>query len=233
MEESRLSFFTSLTSPDFSPKLDHKGRETGKFRLSNFGWDAEVHVPQEWAREALDHQMERPCSLGGLRREQVFRPQSTMWDWYPDEFHVWMFEGEIFLADNDIQTGADFESRLATYRERVQAAADARARREKEDALIAHAEAIETTRTRERKLQWAKGVVANAENPDLRARQAIPRDIKILVWERDGGRCIECGSDQLLEFDHIIPLALGGSNTEKNLQLLCSICNQRKGATIG
>ncbi|MGH9199405.1 MAG: HNH endonuclease [Acidimicrobiia bacterium] len=34
------------------------------------------------------------------------------------------------------------------------------------------------------------------------------------------------------EFDHIIPLATGGSNTERNVQLLCESCNRQKGARI-
>ena len=64
-------------------------------------------------------------------------------------------------------------------------------------------------------------------------RQAIPRDAKLHVWQRDQGRCASCGSNRNLEYDHIIPFALGGSNTERNLQLLCADCNQRKGATLG
>lgn len=63
-------------------------------------------------------------------------------------------------------------------------------------------------------------------------RQPIPREVKDRVWQRDRGRCAECGSQQLLEFDHVIPLAMGGSNTERNLQLLCEACNRAKAAAL-
>lgn len=63
-------------------------------------------------------------------------------------------------------------------------------------------------------------------------REPIPRDVQIFVWRRDGGKCVQCSSTERLEFDHIIPLALGGSNTERNIQLLCESCNRQKGATV-
>jgi len=63
-------------------------------------------------------------------------------------------------------------------------------------------------------------------------RRAIPKQVKMYVWQRDGGRCVECGSNSNLEYDHIIPVSRGGSNTERNLQLLCESCNRRKGASI-
>lgn len=63
-------------------------------------------------------------------------------------------------------------------------------------------------------------------------RETIPREAKDRVWRRDEGRCTECGSRERLEFDHVIPLALGGSNTERNLQLLCETCNRRKAAAL-
>jgi 5-methylcytosine-specific restriction endonuclease McrA len=65
-----------------------------------------------------------------------------------------------------------------------------------------------------------------------RSREPIPESVRIFVWHRDGGKCVRCGSNERLEFDHIIPLTEGGSNTERNLRLLCETCNRKKGATI-
>ena len=46
--------------------------------------------------------------------------------------------------------------------------------------------------------------------------------------QRDGRRCVMCGSDSDLETDHIIPLSKGGSNDFENLQTLCSNCHEIK-----
>lgn len=64
------------------------------------------------------------------------------------------------------------------------------------------------------------------------SREAIPERVRIFVWRRDGGKCVRCGSNERLEFDHIIPVSEGGSNTERNIQLLCEPCNRSKSATI-
>jgi hypothetical protein len=63
-------------------------------------------------------------------------------------------------------------------------------------------------------------------------RQSIPDEVKHLVWNRDGGCCANCGASSDLQYDHVIPLALGGSNSLNNLQLLCGPCNRRKGPTL-
>jgi Holliday junction DNA helicase RuvB len=58
------------------------------------------------------------------------------------------------------------------------------------------------------------------------SRFAIPFEVRIKVWRRDNGKCVKCGSRQNLEFDHIIPVSKGGSNTARNIELLCENCNR-------
>lgn len=60
----------------------------------------------------------------------------------------------------------------------------------------------------------------------------ISSSVKIAVWRRDQGKCVDCESKEKLEYDHIIPVSKGGSNTERNIQLLCEKCNRKKSAAI-
>ena len=63
-------------------------------------------------------------------------------------------------------------------------------------------------------------------------RRSIPDDVKTFVWKRDDGVCINCGSNENLEYDHIIPVSKGGSSTARNIQLLCEECNRSKGGEL-
>lgn len=71
----------------------------------------------------------------------------------------------------------------------------------------------------------------NSASPKL-ARESISPAVKQEVWQRDQGKCVECGRNENLEFDHIIPVSKGGANTVRNLQLLCEVCNRSKSANI-
>lgn len=73
--------------------------------------------------------------------------------------------------------------------------------------------------------------LSSAQAPRLR-REAIPQHVKDRVWRRDSAQCSRCGSRERLEFDHIVPVSKGGSNTERNIELLCEPCNRRKAASI-
>ncbi len=63
-------------------------------------------------------------------------------------------------------------------------------------------------------------------------RQPIPEEVRIAVWRRDGGQCVKCGGRKKLEYDHIIPLVKGGSDTVRNIELLCEKCNREKSENI-
>ena len=70
------------------------------------------------------------------------------------------------------------------------------------------------------------------EHASAGRREPVPRDVRLVVWRRDRGRCRECGSGFDLQYDHVIPLALGGATSVENLQLLCGDCNRAKGASL-
>ena len=116
----------------------------------------------------------------------------------------WMFHGDFF-CDEDELSGEEVQAVLLEREDR-------RARR------VQHAVAL-----MQRQLPTAAAP----------SREAIPGALMRAVWRRDGGRCVRCGGRERLEFDHIIPVSLGGATSERNLQLLCEGCNRRKGASLG
>jgi hypothetical protein len=67
---------------------------------------------------------------------------------------------------------------------------------------------------------------------ELNVERKILDSVKREVWNRDGGKCSKCGSREKLEFDHIIPYSKGGSNTARNIELLCMDCNRKKSNRI-
>lgn len=69
--------------------------------------------------------------------------------------------------------------------------------------------------------------------PEANKRPPIPKEVVDAVWNRDGGRCVYCGSTENLHLDHIIPFSKGGDTSVENLQLLCQKCNLKKSNKIG
>lgn len=52
----------------------------------------------------------------------------------------------------------------------------------------------------------------------------------VSLTRRDGVGCRKCGRVDNLQIDHKKPLAKGGTNELRNLQILCGECNRRKAA---
>jgi len=67
-------------------------------------------------------------------------------------------------------------------------------------------------------------------SPEVRyQRRPIPDDLRQRAYERDGHRCVICGTDAELTIDHIVPVSKGGANNLENFWTLCRPCNIRKG----
>lgn len=60
--------------------------------------------------------------------------------------------------------------------------------------------------------------------------RGITQEVRDQVWQRDQGRCTECGAEGTLQFQQIIPTSLGGSGAYRNIELLCDDCTRRRSA---
>jgi hypothetical protein len=92
---------------------------------------------------------------------------------------------------------------------------------------------LERLGQQQRRVQRAVALMDQTSPQPSSTRDVVPEAIRLEVWRRDAGRCVQCGSKRRLQFDHVIPVHLGGASTVANLQLLCSDCNQAKGAALG
>lgn len=71
------------------------------------------------------------------------------------------------------------------------------------------------------------------ELKDLDHNRMIPTSVKLEVWKRDNGKCVQCGSSDNLHFDHILPYSKGGTSLKaENIQLLCARHNLQKSDQI-
>ena len=62
--------------------------------------------------------------------------------------------------------------------------------------------------------------------------RVVPSPVKREVWARDGGKCVLCGAEDELHFDHEVPFSRGGASNAANIRLLCARHNLSKGAKI-
>lgn len=137
------------------------------------------------------------------KREPLFIGQKNL--------RVIFFRDRLFLSERDINTSQEKEEAFLRVKKMAYDS-------EKEiEALKEYVTNIEAA------IDYSQGKIA---------RQPIPNDVKLFVWARDGGKCVNCGATKDLQFDHIIPLARGGANTKENIQILCRACNSRKSDEI-
>lgn len=52
---------------------------------------------------------------------------------------------------------------------------------------------------------------------------------RLKIYQRDGYKCIYCGTHKKLTIDHVMPKSRGGLNTWENMVTCCFDCNSKKG----
>ena len=76
-------------------------------------------------------------------------------------------------------------------------------------------------------------LAARDQQPIIEHARLIPSHVKYEVYVRDGGKCVECESEDNLHYDHILPYSKGGSSKDaNNIQLLCARHNLQKSNKI-
>lgn len=78
-----------------------------------------------------------------------------------------------------------------------------------------------------KKLLSEKYHLNSKETASESSTRYIPASVKKNVFLRDKGKCRTCNGTYKLQFDHILPYAMGGKSSLENLRLLCFSCNQR------
>ena len=66
-------------------------------------------------------------------------------------------------------------------------------------------------------------------------RKPLRKSVRFAIFERDAFTCAYCGRRPpavVLEIDHIVPVAEGGSNEDTNLITSCEDCNAGKGRRV-
>ena len=134
-----------------------------------------------------------------------------------------------------LEGATDESETLVYFRERLYLADDVPSTEAKRREIVLRVKFLAYQEDNE--LNTIRAAVANYEAAasfaaGARRRDPIPEDVKLIVWTRDGGACVRCGSREQLQFDHVIPVAKGGATTEANVQLLCQPCNLRKSDAI-
>ena len=123
--------------------------------------------------------------------------------------------------------GERHEIAMPSFAQRAPEDADAAERRARVAGQVALLKEAEKARDE------AEAHVAQAPQIDadaIRRELANMRELRWLIYKRDGYRCTKCGSEVDLTLDHIVPVSKGGTNVWWNLTTLCRPCNSSKGA---
>lgn len=76
------------------------------------------------------------------------------------------------------------------------------------------------------------GSVPFSVRSSRREERAVTKNLRAVVYKRDGRRCRYCGRDcspTELSLDHVVPLSRGGKSTLANLVTACRGCNRTRG----
>lgn len=148
---------------------------------------------------------------------------------------------DAYRAANHEKIKANKAARYAANPEKARAAAVAyyAANPEKRRAASAAYRAANPVMTRSTIAAWqaANPEAVRIHRQNRRARETeaggrLSKGLAVKLYKLQRGKCACCGLPLGDDYhlDHIMPLALGGTNTDDNMQLLRKLCNLQKHA---
>ena len=76
---------------------------------------------------------------------------------------------------------------------------------------------------------WREDFEFALDRPRWTHGRQISPGLRWNILHKCGHACVHCGATEQLQVDHIRPVSHGGDDSEENLQILCRLCNLRKG----
>ncbi len=203
--------------PGRRPAAPEEEIEAAQWHLARMQED--VHAKRMWT-EALEREAEEPLGHGAVvyrlhSANHYVNCSSGQFDHLSDlqrttpvlltikkGWHWWWYRDRFWWADRTLST------------------------REIESTILAMDLSSESQREA---FERAQAGLAG-RNGAGSAEDAVPDDVRREVWIRDRGRCVDCGVASSLAFEHVLPIAVGGSNTAANVELRCRPCHLRRRA---
>ena len=199
------------------------------------GFEYGSHEHQEALKLLLPQDLEK-----NLAEYETWSQRMATWSSSIKELQAWLEKPEFWQKTTDEAHNINYPPGWgkAVFKKEIKgfvilccnAFFEVRGLYSKEDAELLVREKIRKSKSKVNYLKFRQ------ETPEAELeyeRQPIPEAVRNEVWRRDLGKCARCQSVRNLEFDHIIPMSKGGSNTTRNIQLLCETCNRQKSNDIG
>ena len=184
-------------------------------------------IRQEFLKKALEWMADHETRSG---HRQTLEGYMAAHQHDPNALNLWTYFQIVcnWATDNfspqrfrKIMKGLDWAELYDTYHTQT---LDTAALAERISALL-----------RDGEIQKPQGIIPYVLDGDERHLdlRAFSEDIRLAVYEEQGGRCVLCGREMdetFMEADHIVPWSRGGRTVRENCQMLCRDCNRRKSA---
>jgi hypothetical protein len=85
---------------------------------------------------------------------------------------------------------------------------------------------FEQTAEQERQ-KWGRLRQNPGAGREKQGEEFIAQSVRVVVWRRDGGKCVKCGTRDGIDFRYVVSANRGGNGSANNVRLLCAKCHEK------